>query len=107
MKEKPFKCDKCTSAFYNKHQLKSHIKMVHEEPSKCKICQAPLRGAPAVIRKHMLNVHGAKYMYECNVCDKEFEALYELNAHKKSHTQSFQCTICGKYLRTKGTTFNT
>ena len=96
MKEKPFKCDKCTSAFYNKHQLKSHIKMVHEEPSKCKICHAPLRGAPAVIRKHMLNVHGAKYMYECNVCDKEFEALYELNAHKKSHTQSFQCTICGK-----------
>ena len=96
MKEKPFKCDKCTSAFYNKHQLRSHIRMVHEEPSKCKICKAPLRGAPAVIRKHMLNVHGAKYMYECNVCDQEFEALYELNAHKKSHTQSFQCTICGK-----------
>ena len=96
MKEKPFKCEKCTSAFYNKHQLKSHVKMVHEEPSKCKICHAPLRGAPAVIRKHMLNVHGEKYMYECNVCDKRFEALYELNAHKKSHTQSFQCNVCGK-----------
>lgn len=101
MTEKPFKCEKCGSAFYNKHQLKSHVKKVHEPPSTCKICHAPLRGAPAVIRKHMMNVHGEKYMYQCKECDKQFEDLYELNAHKKSHTATIQCNICGKIFSQK------
>ena len=101
-RDKSFGCEQCAATFVRKASLVMHVKRAHEAPLVCKTCGVKIRGSVASLRKHMLNVRGEKYKYECDICDKEFETSYELQAHKKSHANSYQCNVCGKVFNWKG-----
>ena len=101
MTEKPLKCEHCGSAFLTEDMCKQHVKRSHGTPLECPICGVFIKGSIASLRRHMLNIHGEKYQYKCDVCEQGFEAQYELQAHKRSHTNSWQCNICGQIFTIK------
>ena len=101
MTEKPFKCDHCGSSFLTEDMCKQHVRKSHGTPLECEICGVFIKGSIASLRRHMLNVHGEKYQYKCDVCEQGFEAQYELQAHKRSHAISWQCNICGQIFTIK------
>jgi KRAB domain-containing zinc finger protein len=69
-KEKPFKCEKCDSAFSAKSNLKSHFKSVHEK------------------------IKGTRH--QCNDCDYSTDKKSDFDNHRRTHTgeKPFRCDHC-------------
>ena len=60
-KRKSNKCSKCGLSFAKKHNLKVHIRTVHEgqKPFKCTICDASFARS-GNLKKHVATVHERK-----------------------------------------------
>ena len=58
LKIKSFKCDKCTSAFFNGQGLRNHVKWVHEKEKHLKCSECPSTFAKnSHLNRHLKVVH--------------------------------------------------
>ena len=92
------KCDKCSSVFKTKGNLKRHIESVHEgkKPFKCNICDSSF-SRNTHLNAHIASVHEGKKPFKCNICDASFTQRKNLNGHIASvheGKRSFKCNIC-------------
>ena len=93
-------CDKCGKLFDFKHQLKKHIKIVHDNirDQKCSHCDKSFK-TKDVLKEHIASVHeGVKHI--CAFCGRSYNRRSDLSVHVKvrhnQDTKKHVCDECGK-----------
>lgn len=94
-----YACDQCNMSFQQPCQLKSHKICVHQEISSFVCGQCGKRfGTAATLKLHELT-HTNERPHACDLCDKTFSLVNNLNVHKKNvhyGVRSHRCDECGK-----------
>lgn len=107
-------CDQCGSGFYQKRNLKQHIRQNHD-PNPPKVTQrGQLKCYYCIERfkqfhvrlKHMVEKHGLKKPeFPCHLCTKVYITKGILNAHIKNSHQIkdfiYKCDVCSKQFNNK------
>lgn len=94
-------CDICGRNFSQRNNLKRHLEEVHRTDGmkfECYVCSKVLATGHS-LKRHILIHNGPKYT--CDICQREFTRVYELNVHKKLHedeslVNQLKCEFCGK-----------
>ena len=68
---KPYKCSQCTDSFSDKHELKLHMGVAHEETKHCTKCDI-IFVTKANLKRHIAVVHEKLKTFKCNHCDAKF-----------------------------------
>ena len=89
------KCQQCDKSFKYTHDLKKHIKVIHEGiKKKCPHCdfQADFNSG---LKKHMTSVHGISNL-KCDICNELFVVKGELNFHISvvHEGKILECELC-------------
>ncbi|KAH1002083.1 zinc finger protein OZF [Dendroctonus ponderosae] len=103
--ERKYSCDKCPKNFNTSQNLKTHIYVVHTDPSKwkysCSVCgkKFPMKSN---CNEHIKRHEGSKD-FECHICGKTFISNYEVKKHVKLHSNIafYKCAGCLKHYRDK------
>lgn len=92
-------CDSCGECFDSMVNLVNHLEQSHvEEMLDCPQCGEMLPGS--CLRKHIDSTHvptsaSADFIYDCDVCKKDFVSSLALKRHKKKeHTEESLKTDC-------------
>ena len=102
-------CEFCIEKFYGTHDLKKHIKTVHEQLSdihekiaeyNCHLCEK-IFGHEVDLRVHVRRIHEGVKNHECEHCKSEFGRKEYLIRHiKRDHQgieiKDFKCNLCEK-----------
>ncbi|CAG4981580.1 unnamed protein product [Colias eurytheme] len=96
-----YPCPKCSKTYTTHSNLKYHIEKMHEGSVKSKILRCPHcqeRFSEHFRKlKHLKEVHGITFTFECEVCHSKFSSRRALTTHtNKQHTDKTQCHICTK-----------
>ncbi|KAL0853070.1 hypothetical protein ABMA27_012845 [Loxostege sticticalis] len=97
-----YPCNRCNKVYTTNSNLKYHIEKVHHEGTtkmrmlRCPHC--PERFSEHFRKlKHLKEVHGITFTFECEVCRSIFPSRRALTTHtNKFHTQKTQCEVCMK-----------
>ncbi|KAL7013905.1 hypothetical protein ACKWTF_015642 [Chironomus riparius] len=98
-----FSCAKCREKFTNFEALTDHMKsrICHNEQSNCKECGKTFLNKKSLYN-HMSS-HRPKEKYMCEVCAKEYNHQFDLEAHMESAHQRivkrdcvYRCTHCNE-----------
>lgn len=101
-----YKCKFCEKAFNTNKNLRSHILVVHTDPSfwkyGCDLCtrRFPLKSG---FEQHMKRHTGDK-KFTCHICNKSFVSRSELQKHLGTHssgTNPYKCPHCDKNYKEK------
>ena len=85
--ETPHQCDQCPKAFRGPHNLRAHIKLMHEEHrqmKKCELCEYSTKQSYS-LAIHFSAVHLGQKPFKCNISHKSYARQTHLIRHKKSH----------------------
>ena len=97
-------CDICGKGLKDQVQLKSHIKIVHNDSvikHTCEICQKEFKTRPN-LNRHIQIHDKQKHTFPCTICNAKLTLKCNLKDHMKIHTiRSEKCDICGKVFKTK------
>ncbi|XP_055373074.1 zinc finger protein 43-like [Condylostylus longicornis] len=102
--EKPFKCSKCSAAFNDKINLKTHYIVKHTEglkvPCQYEGCERIFKTVE-LRKRHERYIHNSDRNYLCVQCGMRFKTTSKLNEHmKKRHLdyddRPFECGFCKK-----------
>ena len=116
--QKKYKCQWCVKTFTCSNSLKRHISTFHQgQMPTCYICCKLFFNASKLIQ-HEMKEHGIKSKpkckdyngikskpkckdYKCDICEKSFTKLHNLNVHKRMHgnVRPFCCSNCGQDFR--------
>ena len=90
-------CEICCKTFAIPKDLKNHQK-VHtgEKNFRCHICGKCYKTKDYLIRH--TRIHTGERPYSCEHCGKSFSDPSSFKGHKKSHTDTYACSICDKVL---------
>ena len=91
-KLKSNKCSKCDLSFAKKHNLKVHIRTVHEgqKPFKCTICDASFARS-GNLKKHVATVHERKKPFQCTLCGVSWRVSH--NCANKTSLKTHDATV--------------
>ena len=98
--EQKHKCGFCGETFAWKSSLNRHIQRSHSEsPSvfKCDWCDKSYK-VQSVLKDHIKRDHVQEKKHQCELCDKAFFKLHDLNYHRRLHLalKPYECSECGK-----------
>ena len=101
--EVQYTCNDCDKGFHDSKSMYNHKILVHNGPSKCKVCFQLCKNG-AILKRHM-EKHVNKGSFLCNLCSREFTAKQYLKLHivriheGLKRATKFQCKECngGKY----------
>ncbi|XP_037816626.1 zinc finger protein 62 homolog [Lucilia sericata] len=97
-------CKECKRIFKNSHGLSVHYKKKHLKTHlyNCDKCDKGFDAEEFYIKHY--NLHLGIKPFKCNQCEKTFENRYCYNQHLITHSEDsqFPCKICGKSFRRKG-----
>jgi len=86
--EKPYVCKTCEKGFTCSKQLKVHMRThTGEKPYSCDICGKSF-GYNHVLKLHQM-AHFAEKVYKCTICKTTFSTKKHLEAHIKTHDESY------------------
>ncbi|XP_065218343.1 gastrula zinc finger protein XlCGF67.1-like [Planococcus citri] len=96
--ELSFTCHYCDKLFFEKKELRSHIKhhMKNEHTVKCPVCNIGL-SRKSYLQEH-LNIHNGRQPFSCYYCGKSFTLWSNLIKHNRIHTgeKPHACDQCDK-----------
>ena len=95
-------CGKCLEKFENSVELNQHLKECLEkfEYLRCGLCDQDTWGNFIALKKHNAEVH-QQILYKCDTCEKIFNNVPSLNAHKERHGTQLQCLECYQFFQSK------
>lgn len=96
-----YPCNRCDKVYTTSSNLKYHIEKTHEGVTKMRMLRCPhcSERFPEHFRKlkHLKEIHGITFTYECEICKSIFPSRRALTMHtNKFHSQKTQCEICKK-----------
>ncbi|XP_067637751.1 zinc finger protein 382-like isoform X3 [Eurosta solidaginis] len=117
--EKPYVCHVCGTKYAKSSSLVDHIMRSHQKERrfKCDICSKAFY-SPPTLKEHK-NSHKKVRDYICEVCEKAFKSRKHLTQHNRIHdsVKRYICKICGKrfaqaaglcgHMKSHGTIWNT
>ncbi|XP_072948863.1 uncharacterized protein [Epargyreus clarus] len=91
--KKPFKCDLCSSSYYEQKSLTRHINYRHKyiDKYKCSVdgCIVTFPSQP-MLEYHVAKFHESSVPYPCDRCSKGFYRRNDLTRHKmRNHRERF------------------
>lgn len=96
-----YPCNRCDKVYTTNSNLKYHIEKTHEGATKMRMLRCP--HCPERFSehfrklKHLKDVHGITFTFECEICKSVFPSRRALTMHtNKFHTQKTQCGVCKK-----------
>ena len=98
---KNYKCDFCGDSFTTEGNLKRHRRTNHLKPNikECEFCDFKHRNKKQIMKHQRLNhLHQMKDR-KCNLCNKSFSHISQMELHKKyvhENKKDFKCHICFK-----------
>ena len=96
------KCKTCGKVLKTLHGLNIHIGKSHgEDENKCKICKFYFKNKEDLKTHNCVSSIGIK----CNFCDKTFDSVNHLEAHKFEHHEDIKlqkCSLCDLMIESKG-----
>ena len=101
-------CPICARIFYNKSNMKVHVKREHERKGRfvCEHCEKTF-SAKISLKYHMIRLHSKGFEISCDKCQDKFshpeEFLKHLrSSHKSIHFQlEHKCSACGLIVKGK------
>ena len=104
----PIQCDLCPKTFETEKQMHAHKKNVHDILEKsyaeksCAICNKDFNSTTNY-KIHMIEKHGHKGRYGCEVCGKQYQSKARFEDHKANHSKERPhiCPTCGRTYKTK------
>ncbi|XP_037651611.1 zinc finger protein 569-like isoform X1 [Sebastes umbrosus] len=82
--EKPFSCCFCGKRFFQKENLKKHIRIhTGEKPFSCSVCGKQF-GVNGNLKRHM-RTHTGEKPFSCSVCKRSFAERTYLKKHMRIH----------------------
>ncbi|XP_066254730.1 zinc finger protein 260-like isoform X40 [Euwallacea similis] len=103
---KTFQCNQCFKFFSTKKYLKRHIKNHLRNlmrQFKCLHCSKTFASNYA-LKSHMEVHENRPAIFECDICNKKFKRLKNLDLHRRRHTKDFviECEECHQGFVCKG-----
>ena len=101
-----FTCRQCGKGFYCKKDRRTHFAFVHsaERSFVCQVCPKAYKEKRS-LQDHVIRKHTEEFNHPCSLCDKKFKVSRILDKHVDDvHmriTDSFECNLCPKTLRSK------
>lgn len=96
-------CTICKVQFSSAQKLRNHISIIHlgKTNYKCTICDKYF--CDSVTLKIHARSHNkeARYIHQCDQCDKKYPSRGKLNEHMQIHGPGFPCDFCKKLFRLK------
>lgn len=89
-------CHRCNLTFFNRKELREHIRMSHVMRHYCLFC--PKDYDELMYRKNNYN----ELQYQCIVCKKNFWTSKKLYKHLRKHKNIFKCLFCVARFNAKG-----
>ena len=94
------KCSECSETFAWKSSLNRHIERHHSSLQtlySCSWCDKTYK-VQSVLKDHIRRDHALERKYQCDLCEKAFFKLNDLNYHKRLHLslKPYECNQCGK-----------
>lgn len=96
-----YPCDKCKKVYTTSSNLKYHVEKTHEGATKMRMLRCPHCSERFTEHfrklKHLKEVHGITFTFECEVCKSVFPSRRGLTTHtNKFHSEKTQCELCKK-----------
>ncbi|XP_065080429.1 zinc finger protein 37-like [Ochlerotatus camptorhynchus] len=99
--QRPSKCKYCVQEYPSKVALLQHMKQVHSaEAASCAFCGEIFKER-YLLRLHIAKSHEPDKKFVCDICNREFAALKNLQNHTKTFhsNETFECSYCSKKFR--------
>lgn len=91
-----FDCDVCGKTFGQANNRNRH-RRGHDLEFKCGKCDKTLKGLK-LLQDHEKSAHKVT-SFDCDICGKTFDQVYNRNRHRKTHDLEVKCGKCDKTLK--------
>ncbi|XP_003424524.1 zinc finger protein 394 isoform X1 [Nasonia vitripennis] len=97
---RPFQCLECHKSFPTANTLRKHLAMHNpdSQPLPCIYCGRRFSDKISLQKHEQSHLAGEKRTHVCDICQKCFSNINDLNIHKKNHDpdRKFDCEVCGR-----------
>ncbi|XP_014213913.1 zinc finger and SCAN domain-containing protein 21 [Copidosoma floridanum] len=95
-----FQCLECHESFPTANTLRKHLAIHNPDslPMPCIYCGRKFLDKASLMKHEQSHLAGEKRTHVCDICQKNFSNLNDLNVHKKNHDpdRKFDCEVCGR-----------